>query len=116
VQRGDVFEAKLDPVEGSEQGGVRPVVIVSRDTINTYSPIVIIAPISKLANFARVYPSQLTLQAGAGGLTMASVVMAEQVRTISKTRLTRQMGSLSPTLLQQLDEKLKIALGLSDRP
>ena len=89
-------------------------VIVSRDSINANSPVVIIVPISKLANFARVYPSQLELSAGVGGLTVASVVMAEQVRTIARARLKRQLGSLPQQQLQQLDEKLKIALGLSN--
>ena len=113
MQRGDVFEATLDLVEGSEQGGCRPVVIVSRDAITANSPVVIVVPVSSFANFTRIYPSQSVLAAGAGCLSMRSVAMAEQVRTIAKTRLTRFLGHLPEDALKDLDAKLKIALSLS---
>lgn len=113
MQRGDVFEAKLDPVEGSEQGGRRPVVVVSRDAITKYSPVVIVAPVSSFANFTKIYPSQTVIRAGVGGLSMQSVIMAEQVRTIAKTRLTKYLGHLPEEAISELDAKLKIALGLT---
>lgn len=113
MQRGDVFEATLDPVEGSEQGGRRPVVVVSRDAINASSPVVIVVPVSSMSNFSRIYPSQSVLGAGTGGLSVQSVVMAEQVRTVAKTRLTRYLGHLTDDALKDVDAKLKIALSLS---
>ena len=113
MQRGDVFEATLDPVEGSEQGGRRPVVVVSRDAITTHSPVVIVVPVSSFSNFTKIYPSQTVLRAGTGGLSVQSVAMAEQVRTIAKTRLTRYLGRLPAEAIGDLDAKLKIALGLS---
>lgn len=113
MQRGDVFETKLDPVEGSEQGGRRPVVVVSRDAITRSSPVVIVAPVSSFANFTKIYPSQTVVRAGTAGLTVQSVIMAEQVRTIAKTRLTRYLGHLPDDAMSDLDAKLKIALGLS---
>jgi len=102
----------LDPVEGSEQGGRRPVVVVSRDAITTFSSIVIVVPVSSFSNFTRIYPSQTVLHPNAGGLSVKSVAMAEQVRTIAKTRLTRYMGHLTDDLMKDVDAKLKIALGL----
>jgi mRNA interferase MazF len=112
VQRGDVFEAMLDPVEGSEQGGRRPVLIVSRNVINQVSPVVIVVPISKRANFTRIYPSQTVVGAGTGGLSIESVAMAEQVRTISKTRLTRILGHFPDAAMSEINAKLKLALDL----
>jgi mRNA interferase MazF len=113
VQRGDVFEASLDPVLGSEQGGRRPVVIVSRDAITANSPVVIVVPVSSYSNFTKVYPSQAVLRAGIGGLSVQSVAMAEQVRTIAKARLTRYLGHLPNEAIKELDAKLKIALALT---
>ena len=113
MQRGDVFEATLDPVEGSEQGGRRPVVIVSRDAINAVSPVVIVTPVSSFSNFTKIYPSQTVLQPGVGGLSVKSVAMAEQVRTVAKTRLTRFLGHLPEEAIKDLDAKLKVALNLS---
>ena len=113
MQRGDVFEAALDPVEGSEQGGRRPVVVVSRDAITAFSPVVIVVPVSGFSNFTKIYPSQTVLPAGIGGLPVQSVVMGEQVRTVAKTRLTRYLGHLPEDAMKDVDAKLKIALGLS---
>src|SRR5215470_6333601 len=87
ILRGDVFRANLEPHEGSEQGGTRPVVVVSRDALNNFSPIVVIASITDAANKKKIYPSHVKVAAGKGGLTMDSIVLCEQVRAISKTRL-----------------------------
>jgi mRNA interferase MazF len=113
VQRGDVFEAVLDPVVGSEQGGRRPVIVVSRNAITANSPILTVVPVSSRANFTKIYPSQAVIQAGAGGLSLQSVAMAEQVRTIAKARLTRYLGHLPNDAMKELDAKLKIALALT---
>jgi mRNA interferase MazF len=108
-----VYEAVLDPVEGSEQGGRRPVLLVSRNAINEHSPVVIVLPISRLAHFSRVYPSQIVVKPAAGtGLSKESVVMAEQIRTIAKSRLGRQLGRLPFAVMQDVNAKLKVALEL----
>jgi mRNA interferase MazF len=112
VIKGDVYEAVLDPTQGSEQGGTRPVVIVSRDAINHNSPIVVIVPLSKRENHARIYPSQIEIRAGVGGLRKDSVAMGEQVRAISKTRLTKSIGHLPSPVIAKLNAALKIALDL----
>lgn len=114
MQRGDVFEATLDPVEGSEQGGRRPVVIVSRDAITANSPVVIVLPMSSLENFKKVYPSQVVLRSNESGLSRDSVVMADQIRTVSKTRLTRFLAHLQEPAIRKIDEVLKLTLALKD--
>src|SRR5438067_10264727 len=78
--RGDVFSARLDPAEGSEQAGTRPVLVVSRDAINANSPVVVIIPLTDAANVKRTYPSHVLVPKGAGGLKMDSVAKAEQIR------------------------------------
>lgn len=110
--RGDIFEAELNPVVGSEQGDARPVLIVSRDAINKSSPVVIAVPLTGLENCPRIYPSQVIVKVGNGGLMKDSVVMAEQVRAISKKRLKKCLGHLSDALMTQVSVALKIALDL----
>ena len=113
VLRGDVFTADLEPHEGSEQGGTRPVVVVSRDAINQFSPVVVIAPITDAANKKKTYPSHVKLASGVGGLTMDSIVVCEQVRAINKTRLKRQLGKLDKPILRSIEAALKITLDLT---
>ena len=110
--RGDVFEATLDPTKGSEQRGTRPVIIVSRDAINQSSPIVVIVPITGREHSIRIYPSQIEIRAGEGGLSKDSVAMGEQVRAIAKMRLTKQLGHLPALVMTKLNTALKIALDL----
>jgi mRNA interferase MazF len=110
--RGDVFAALLDPTRGSEQAGRRPVIIVSRDAINHSSSVVIVVPVTDLANCARIYPSQVVLRKGAGGLSIDSVALCEQVRAITKNRLGGHMGRLDSKSVAIIGEKLKIALDL----
>ena len=104
--------ASLDPVEGSEQGGTRPVVVISRDALNASSPVVVIASITDAANKKKIYPSHVPVPAGAGGLTMDSIVVCEQVRAISKTRLKRSMGKFDRAVMARIEASLKIALDL----
>jgi mRNA interferase MazF len=89
MKRGEVYDARLEPVEGSEQGGTRPVIIVSRDAINAYSPVVLAIPCTTYQTGKRVYPTQVLIQSPDGGLTNDSVAIADQVRVLSKTRLLR---------------------------
>jgi mRNA interferase MazF len=112
VNRGDVYDAKLDPVEGSEQAGVRPVVIVSRDAINAASPVVVVVPLTTHRPQRRVYPSQVIVAAGDGGLEHDSVALGEQIRAISKHRLKRRRGTLAPATVERLDRALLITLDL----
>src|SRR5271157_1854247 len=113
VLRGDVFKADLDPHEGSEQGGTRPVVVVSRDAINKFSPIVVIAPIMDAANKKKSYPSHVRVAAGVAGLTIDSIVVCEQVRAISKGRLRTPLGKLDKATLTSIEAALKITLDLT---
>jgi mRNA interferase MazF len=104
--------ARLDPAEGSEQGGTRPVVVVSRDAINRNSPVVVVASITDAANKKKIYPSHVKIPAGVGGFTIDSIVICEQIRAISKTRLKRLMGKFDETVLAGIASALKITLDL----
>lgn len=110
--RGDVYEAALDPTKGFEQRGTRPVVIVSRDAINQNSSVVVVVPVTGKENCARVYPSQIEIRAGEGGLRKDSVALGEQIRAISKARLAKQLGHLPVPAMAKLNAALKIALDL----
>ncbi|GBF82140.1 type II toxin-antitoxin system PemK/MazF family toxin [Aphanothece sacrum] len=112
MKRGEVYDARLEPVEGSEQGGTRPVIIVSRDVINAYSPVVLAIPCTTYQPRKRVYPTQTLIRANDGGLTKDSIAMADQVRVLSKTRLSLLRGTLSNEVMQQLNLALLIALDL----
>lgn len=112
MRRGEVCDARLDPTEGSERAGYRPVIIVTRDAINAALPIVIVVPCTTYRLERRVYPSQVVLHAPEGGLSSNSVALCEQVRAISKRRLVRSRGVLSPGTLNQIDRGLLIALDL----
>ncbi len=115
MRRGEVYDARLDPTEGSEQGGTRPVIIVSRDAINATSRIVLAVPCTTHRQQRRIYPSQILLCAPDGGLDRDSVALAEQVRVLAKTRMTHLRGVLSASALSQLNQALLIALDLPMR-
>ncbi len=110
--RGDVFSARLDPAEGSEQAGTRPVVVISRDSINANSPVVVVVPVTDAANVKRLYPSHAHLAKGSGGLTMDSVAKAEQIRAIQVSRFAGYCGRLDRDLLSRIEEAIKITLAL----
>ncbi len=112
MRRGDIYDTRFDPVEGSEAAGRRPAVVVSRDAINTASPVVVVVPCTSFRE-GRRYPSQVLLRAGQGGLAVDSLAQAEQVRVVSKTRLLRHRGSLSPTVMAALSTALRITLDIS---
>ncbi len=112
MRRGDVYPARLDPVEGSEQSGRRPVIVVSRDAINQSSPVVVVVPCTTFRPHRRIYPSQAVLEAPDGGLKADSVALGEQVRSVAKTRLGKKWGSLSPASLGRLDRALLLTLDL----
>lgn len=112
MRRGDVYDARLDPTEGSEQGGVRPVVIVSRNAINQYGSVIVVVPVTSATNIRKQYPYNVRIEKGEGGLTVASVALGGQMRAVSKTRLLRQRGTLSPQAMQAIDRALQITLSL----
>ena len=115
MTRGEIYEARLDPTEGSEQSGSRPVIIVSRDAINANSPVVLVVPCTTDRG-QRTYPSQIRLRAGEGGLRQDSIAMGEQVRATDKRGLGEFWGNLSGPALIRLDRALLIALDLPGAP
>ena len=112
MKRAEVYDARLEPVEGSEQGGTRPIIIVSRDVINAYSPVVLAVPCTTYQPERRVYPTHVLIQAPDGGLTRDSIAMADQVRVLSKARLLGLRGTLSHQATVQLNQALLTALDL----
>ena len=111
VHRGEVFYADLSPVVGSEQGGVRPVLIVQNDVGNRYSPTVIAAAITSKQDKTRL-PTHIGLRAGSGGLARDSVVLLEQIRTPDKRRLRERAGCLNDEELARVDRALGVSIGL----
>ena len=113
VKRGDIYYADLSPVVGSEQGGMRPVLIVQNDTGNRHSPTVIAAAITSQINKARL-PTHIELAAKTYGLSKDSVILLEQVRTIDKKRLREHMGRLDENLMGRVDSALAVSFGLNN--
>ncbi|MBM4467513.1 MAG: type II toxin-antitoxin system PemK/MazF family toxin [Chloroflexi bacterium] len=113
MKRGEVYWVRLDPIEGSEQAGTRPGVIVSRNAINQYSPVVVICPLTSARHLTRLYPSDVLVKAPEGGLQVDSVVLTLQVRAVAKSRLQQRLGQLEPDTMTQVDRALKITLDLS---
>lgn len=113
VKRGDIFFADLSPVVGSEQGGVRPVLIVQNDVGNKYSPTIIAAAITSQINKAKL-PTHIEISAEEYGLTKDSVILLEQIRTIDKRRLKDKIGRLDDNLMNVVNEAISVSFGLTD--
>lgn len=111
IKRGEIYYADLSPVVGSEQGGVRPVLIVQNDVGNRHSPTVIAAAITSQQTKAKL-PTHISIGNEDCGLAKNSVVLLEQVRTIDKKRLKERMGCVSHTAMTQIDQAISISLGL----
>jgi mRNA interferase MazF len=111
IKRGDIYYADLSPVVGSEQGGMRPVLIVQNDTGNRHSPTIIAAAITSQINKARL-PTHIELSARHYGLTRDSVVLLEQIRTLDKRRLKERVGRLDDMLMQRVDSAIAVSFGL----
>ena len=111
IKRGDIFYADLSPVVGSEQGGVRPVLIVQNDIGNKYSPTVIVAAVTSQIGKAKL-PTHVSIPYSEDGLHKNSIVMLEQVRTIDKKRLKEKVGAVDETVSPKVDKALAISLGL----
>ncbi|MCI9526186.1 MAG: type II toxin-antitoxin system PemK/MazF family toxin [Lachnospiraceae bacterium] len=111
IHRGDIYYADLRPVVGSEQGGVRPVLIIQNDVGNRHSPTVICAAITSKMNKAKL-PTHVELEAGKYDLVKDSVVLLEQLRTIDKQRLKDKICRLDSEILRKVDRALEISLEL----
>ncbi len=112
VKRGEIYYADLSPVVGSEQGGIRPVLIVQNDIGNRHSPTVIAAAITSRLDKAKL-PTHISLDAASCGLTKDSIVLLEQIRTIDKRRLKDRMGAIDSDSMNRVENALSISFGLS---
>jgi mRNA interferase MazF len=111
IKRGEIYFAQLNPVIGSEQGGIRPVLVVQNDTGNQYSPTTIVLAITSQINKAKL-PTHVELKAARFGLDKDSVILGEQIRTIDKTRLKQRIAFLDDDLMSKVDQALEISMGL----
>lgn len=115
VKRGDIYYADLSPVVGSEQGGLRPVLIIQNDVGNKYSPTVIAAAITSKQDKAKM-PTHIGVYADKFGLAKDSVILLEQIRTIDKKRLKEKMGHLDTSVMRQVNDALSVSFGLDTQP
>ena len=111
VKRGDIYYADLSPVVGSEQGGLRPVLIIQNDVGNKYSPTVIAAAITSRMDKTKL-PTHIDIYADKVGLARDSVVLLEQIRTLDKRRLKEKMGHLDDASMQQVNSAIAVSFGL----
>ena len=111
VKRGDIFYADLSPVVGSEQGGLRPVLIIQNDVGNRYSPTVIAAAITSRMGKTRL-PTHIDIYADKAGLAKDSVILLEQIRTLDKRRLKEKMGHLDDRIMDQVNVAIAVSFGL----
>jgi mRNA interferase MazF len=113
IKRGEIYFAQLNPVVGSEQGGIRPVLVVQNDVGNQYSPTTIILAITSQINKAKL-PTHVEIDAVTYGLERDSVILAEQIRTIDKTRLKQRIAVLKDETMLQVDKALLVSMGLEE--
>jgi mRNA interferase MazF len=112
IKRGELYYADLSPVVGSEQGGVRPVLIVQNDVGNKYSPTIIAAAITSKINKAKL-PTHIELPSSSYGLQRDSVILLEQIRTLDKRRLKERIGELNEVTMSKVDRAILISLGFA---
>lgn len=112
IRRGDLFWVDLNPVQGSEQGGRRPVVVIQNDVGNRVAPTVIVAPLTTTP-FTKPYPINVPIPKRVAGLTQDSTALLSQIRTIDKSRLGRPIGHLPSAYLQQVNHAICVSLGLT---
>ena len=111
IKRGDIFLTNLEPVVGSEQGGIRPVLIIQNDKSNTYSPVIIVAAITSKI-FSKEFPTNVLVSKEDSGLDKDSTILLNQMRTIDKSRLLKKAGSLDSYIMRKVNKALKISLAL----
>ena len=113
IKRGDIYYADLSPVVGSEQGGLRPVLIVQNDVGNRYSPTVIAAAITSKLGKTKL-PTHIDVYADKVGLQKDSVILLEQIRTIDKRRLREKMGHLDDNMMEAVNDAISVSFGLAE--
>ena len=113
VRRGDIFYADLSPVVGSEQGGLRPVLIIQNDVGNRYSPTVIAAAITSRMGKTKL-PTHIDIYADRVGLSKDSVILLEQIRTLDKRRLREKMGHLDEAVMEEVNNAIAVSFGLHE--
>ncbi|MBL7574595.1 mRNA interferase MazF [Peptoniphilus asaccharolyticus DSM 20463] len=111
IKRGDIFYADLSPVIGSEQGGVRPVVVIQNDIGNKYSPTTIVAAITSQLNKAKL-PTHVNVDAKGVALPKNSVILLEQIRTIDKKRLREKIGKFNEDVMGEIDRAMSVSLSI----
>lgn len=111
IKRGDIWLADLNPTRGTEQQGIRPVLIIQIDRANNISPHTIIAPFTTRIR-TKLLPCHVAFQAGEGGISQDSVLLTEQVRVIDKSRLERRIGTASKEKLEEVENAFRIITGL----
>ena len=114
IKRGDIYYADLSPVVGSEQGGLRPVLVVQNDVGNKYSPTVIVSAITSKMSKAKL-PTHIDVFANQVGLSKDSVILLEQVRTLDKRRLKEKMGHLDDEVMNMVNSAIAVSFGLSEQ-
>jgi mRNA interferase MazF len=114
--RGEVYLVRFDPTEGSEMGKTRPALIIQNDTANRTSPVTIVAAITSKFNPSRLYPTEVLIQSGEAGLTLDSVVLLNQIRSVDKVRLVSLVGSVKPQTMAEVEQAIKVSLGLLKPP
>lgn len=112
IRRGEIVRARLNPIEGSEQGGERPVLVLSPDLINEHADVIIVASLTSRKT-ERLYPFEALIEPPDGGLTQRSKVMLLHIRSIDKRRITGSYGSVSEETMARVEKALKIATGLT---
>ena len=112
LKRGDIYYADLSPVQGSEQGGMRPVLVVQNDVGNNYSPTTIVLPITSRLQKPKL-PTHVALSRQESGLTRDSVVLAEQIRTIDKVRLQQKVACLDAITMNRINQAMEISMGIA---
>lgn len=112
IKRGELYYADLSPVVGSEQGGIRPVLVVQNDVGNKYSPTVIAAAVTSKINKAKL-PTHIELPSSSCGLVRDSVILLEQIRTLDKKRLKERIGELNESTMSKVDRAILISLGFA---
>jgi len=108
-RRGDVYWASLNPTVGAEIAKTRPVLIISNDVGNQHSPLVSVAPLTS-ASGERIYPFEVLVVAGEGGIPRTSTILLNQIRTIDKRRLGRRLGALSAARMAEVDRAIRLSL------
>jgi mRNA interferase MazF len=113
IKRGEIYYAELNPVVGSEQGGTRPVLVVQNNVGNQFSPTTIVAAITSQISKAKL-PTHVEVRANHSGLERDSVILAEQIRTIDKSRLKEKVAVLGDDIMKRVDVAIEVSLGVTE--